>query len=335
MTPGSRPDPFTPLRLATRAGLVAEILPWGARLAGVYMPARRGPVNVVLGYPDPRDHARDTGYLGCAIGRLGGRVAHAGFTHAGRAFALPANAAPHHLHGGPGGLHARTWEVLDVRGAAAPCAVLGTTLADGDDGYAGTLQVTATYVLEDLELRVDLEAVADQSTPVSLTLHPYFNLGGDHRRRIDEHMLGIQADDILELDATLIPTGRRLAVVGTPFDFRASASIGERLAATHPQLALARGFDHTYVLREGRSADAELRCAATGITLRVHSNQPGLQFYTGQSLAPPPAVAWRAGCGLCLEPQGFPNAVNEPRFPSPWLRPGERYRNTIRYAFSC
>lgn len=333
MHSGSRPDPYTPLRLATRAGLVAEILPWGARLAALHVPARGGTINVVLGYPEPRDHARDAGYLGCAVGRLSGRVAHARFTHAGREFTLPANAPPHHLHGGPGGLHARAWDVLDLRGGAAPGAVLGTTLADGDDGYPGSLHVTATYTLEELELRVDLEATTDRATPVSLTLHPYFNLGGDHRRPIVDHTLGIEADDFLELDATLIPTGRRLAVGGTPFDLRGGALVGERLAAAHPQLALARGFDHTYVLREGRDFDAELRCATTGLALRVHSNQPGLQLYTGQWLEPPPGVGWQARSGVCLEPQNFPNAVNERGFPSPWLQPGERYRNTIRYVF--
>ncbi|MFO1265391.1 MAG: aldose epimerase family protein [Rubrivivax sp.] len=335
MRPDAGRDAFTPLRLVSGAGLEAHILPHGARLAALHVPTPRGRVNVVLGYPRPADHAHDTGFLGCVIGRLSGRVARARFGFEGREYALPANAPPHHLHGGPGGLHARAWEVRELRAGDSPSAVLGTTLADGDDGYPGKLEVTATYRLEGLDLQVELEATADRATPVSLTLHPYFNLSGDHGRPITDHRLAIHADHVLELDATLIPTGRRLAVAGTPFDLRGGALIGERLDTAHPQLAHARGFDHTYVLAAGRAGDAELRCAASGLALRVDSNQPGLQFYTGQSLAPPPGVAWRPRCGLCLEPQGFPNAVNEPGFPAPWLRPGERYRNLIRYAFSA
>lgn len=327
------PELFRPIVISSPAGLTAEILRYGARLAALRVPTRHGIRSLVLGYPRPDDFARDMNFLGCTIGRLSGRVANSAFRIASRIHRLPANDPPHHLHGGPAGFHARAWEVLDVDHGARPCVVLGLHSPDGDCGYPGNLQATATFRLDGLELSVELAATTDQTTPVSLTLHPYFNLSGSPDRPIHEHELLIHADEFLELGDGLIPTGRRLPVAGGPFDFRVRGHIGARLAATHPQLTAARGFDHTYLLRPGRPFDAELTHAGTGISMRVASNQSGLQLYTGQGLAPLPQSSWKRLGGLCLEPQHLPNAVNEPRFPPPWLRPGERYGNVIRYAF--
>ena len=329
-------SPFEPLVVGAADGLRIAVLPYGARLAALWVPTRAGPVNVVLGYTDSRHYASDRAFHGAPIGRVSGRIAQACFELSGRSHRLEPNEPPHHLHGGPLGFHARTWRVLQVDRGATPRLVLQLTLEDGADGYPGRLETTLTYTLEPDALRVELAARIDRQGPIATTMHPYFNLGGAHDRPIDDHLLAVEADDVLELDAALIPTGARLAVARTPFDFRSEAAIGERLATTHPQLHLARGLDHAYVLAPVRERDARLRHPGTGLAMSVVSNQPTLQVYSGQYLAPPTpdAAPWGPRCGLCLEPQGFPNAVNEPHFPSSLRRAGESHVNTIRYVFS-
>jgi aldose 1-epimerase len=290
---------------------------------------------VVLGYSDPRRYATDVAYHGAPIGRVSGRIAQARFELEGRRHVLEANEPPHHLHGGPLGFHGRTWRVLQLDRGSTPRLVLGLELADGTDGYPGRLEATLTYLLEPDALRVELLARVERTTPVALTMHPYFNLGGSHAAPVLDHLLGIESDEVLELDAGLIPSGARLQVAGTPFDFRDEVRLDTRLGQPHRQLELGRGLDHSFVLRPERARDARLRHPGTRIALTVSSNQPVLQVYAGHYLAPPPGAAhWRAHCGLCLEPQAFPNAVNEPRFPSSLWHPGEPWRGTIRYGFS-
>jgi aldose 1-epimerase len=327
--------PFQPIEIGHADGLRIAVLPYGARLAALWVPAHAGPVNVVLGYADPRRYANDAAYHGAPVGRVSGRIAQSRFVLEGRTYRLEANEPPHHLHGGPLGFHARAWRVEQVERGPTPRLVLRLDLADGTDGYPGRLEATIGYTLETDALRVEMAARIDRTGPVAMTMHPYFNLGGSHAAPILDHLLAVAADEVLELDAALIPTGSRFPVGGTPFDFRDEARIGERLARQHPQLQLGRGLDHTYVLQPVRERDARLRHEGTRLSMSVTSNQPTLQVYAGHYLAPPPGAApWSAHCGICLEPQGYPNAVNESRFPSSLHRGGETVRNTIRYAFT-
>jgi aldose 1-epimerase len=330
----TQPPPFQPIEIGHDDGLRIAVLPYGARLAALWVPAQADPVNVVLGYADPRRYANDAAYHGAPIGRVSGRIAQAGFELEGRSHRLEANEPPNHLHGGPLGFHGRAWRLEQVERGPTPRLVLRLDLADGTDGYPGRMEATLTYTLEPDALRVEMQARIDRAGPVALTMHPYFNLGGSHATPILDHRLSVEADEVLEVDAALIPSGSRLAVAGTPFDFRDETPIGAQLARAHPQLQLGRGLDHTYVLRPVRERDARLRDEGTRLAMSVVSNQPTLQVYAGHYLAPPPGAApWRAHCGICLEPQGFPNAVNEPRFPSSVHRGGETVRNTIRYVF--
>lgn len=327
--------PFEPIEIGHDDGLRAAILPYGARLASLWVPTRSGPVNVVLGYADTRDYGTDLAYHGATIGRVAGRIARARFELGGRTVALAANEPPHHLHGGTPGFHDRAWRVLQQDRGPAPRLILGLELADGTDGYPGRLEATTTWTIEPEVLQVELQARVDRESPVAMTLHPCFNLSGSHERSVLDHGLELESDEILELDGQRIPTGRRIAVDGTPFDFRTGRRLEDALRLEHPQSRLARGLDHAFVLRASREQDARLWHGGTGLQMTVQSNQPTLQVYGGQYLAPPPGAApWRAHGGICLEPQHQPNAVNEPRFPSPLLRPGECYRNTIRYGFA-
>ncbi len=321
-------------RLRSPAGLEADILAYGARLASLRVPTPAGPVEVVLGYPQAEGFLRDRGYLGAAIGRVSGRIAQARFARRGLQYRLEANAGVHHLHGGTPGLHARHWQLAEPVPDHGQRLVLRTRLEDGESGYPGQLDLRFEFSLERLSLRLVMSAVTQIATPVALTYHPYFNLGGIGAP-LGEHRLEIAASRFLELGPDLIPTGRETAVDGTPFDFRQPSVLGERLAMPHPQLEMARGFDHTWLLEPDRDRDARVWHPASGIELTVRADQPGLQFYTGQWLEPVAAAPWRAGGGFCLEPQGLPDAVNQPGFPSPWLEPGECYRREIRYEFAA
>jgi aldose 1-epimerase len=211
--------------------------------------------------------------------------------------------------------------VLGLQNAPRHRLLLGLSSPDDDEGYPGNLDVTVEFTVEGNELRLELEAQSDQPTPLNLTYHPYFNLGGDMRLRIP-------ASQFLPVkDSQMIPTGQRASVEGTPFDFRSSRSVVPPAVTTHPQLTHAGGYDHCWILDPARDCDAELHSASSGVRMTVRSDRPGLQFYGGQHLGPIyPELA-----GICLEPEGFPNAVNEPSFPPCILEAGVIHRSTISY----
>lgn len=316
------PDALRPLRLRSPAGLEADILPYGARLAALRVATPGGLLDTVLGYPDPAGYLEDRGYLGAAIGRVSGRIGNARFLLDGHEVRLTTNHGRHHHHGGVPGLHARCWTVDEYDTTSAHRLVLATTSPAGECGYPGEVVFRLTFTIDGLSLRLDMEAACDAPTPLALTYHPYFNLGGPEGK-VRDHQLQLAAEEWLEVDDELIPTGTFIQMRDTPFDFRTPRRIGD-----------ARRFDHTFVLRHGRPWDARAWHPVTGLALEVSSDQPGLQFYDGQWLEPIADARWRAGDGFCLEPQGFPDAVNRPGFPPPWLRPGERYHRWIRYAFA-
>jgi aldose 1-epimerase len=328
-------DAFAPRWIGSADGLRAAILPWGARLSALWVPSRRGPLNVVLGHATPQAWQNDAFYLGASIGRVSGRIAEAGYRHGGRQYRLTANQGRHHLHGGSGGLHRRTWQVLAHDTAPTPRLLLGTQCRDGEDGYPGQLQVTAEICVEAEALVMVYVARCDSDTPLSLTWHPYFNLSGDAATTVDDHRLQIHGNEVLALDREAIPTGARLAVAGTAFDFRTPARLGEQRALGHPQLELAGGHDHCYLLDPAAPLAAQLHHEGSGLTLHVATQgAPGLQLYTGQFLTPAAGSAWGPRSGLCLEPQHWPDAVNRPDWPSPVLPAGTLYRHEIRYRFT-
>lgn len=307
-------------------GLQAEVLQYGGILRSLSFPTRTGRKELVLGLPTLEAYRRDTAYLGVIAGRFANRIAGAQFELDGHRYQLTANEASNHLHGGALGFGRRVWDVLD---ASAEELSLGYRSPAGEEGYPGTLHATATFRIQADALELHLEARTDAATPVNLTNHCYFNLSGDPQVPVTEHRLTVPADRYLPVaDAAMIPTGEIASVEGTPFDFR----VGRPVANTenHPQLELAGGYDHCLVMAAGHPYTAELHSPYSGITLRMTSSAPALQFYAGHKLHfGHPDL----GHGLCLEPQGFPNAPNEPRFPNTILRPGELYSHLIRYEF--
>jgi aldose 1-epimerase len=303
--------------LKNARGLEARITNFGGIITSLLVPDRDGHVaNVVLGY-DSLDRYRDSRYLGAIVGRYANRIANARFTLNGTTYQLAANDGRHHLHGGLRGFDTALWRAAPFHTADSSGVVLDYTSPDGEEGYPGTLQTRVTYTLTDRnELMVDYLATTDRATPVNLTQHSYFNLGGADGSDVLGHVLQLNADAITPVDDTKIPTGAIDPVAGGPFDFHTPTAIGARMPAA--------GYDHNFVLNRatvGPVHAARVVEPRSGRTLDVFTTEPGLQLYTGN-----PA-------GLCLETQHYPDSPNQAGFPSTILRPGSEYRSRTVFAF--
>jgi aldose 1-epimerase len=328
--------------LISAAGMRVRILTLGCIIARLEVPDRHGSsANVVLGLDTLDGYLHRSPHFGAIAGRFANRIARGRFAIDGTEYQLDTNAAPNAMHGGRHGFDKVVWQAVH---ADAEKLVLHYVSADGEEGYPGKLDVAVTYTIGPAcELRIDYAATTDRPTVVNLTNHSYFNLAGEGSGDVLGHVVSINADHFTPTDATQIPTGEILAVEGTPFDFRQPKPIGARIREADEQLLTARGYDHNWVLR-GPSGGAVRPAAralhpASGRVLEVLTDAPGLQFYTGNSLtgalAGPSRRAYRQGDGFCLETQSFPDAPNQPTFPSAILRPGAPYASTTIFKFSC
>lgn len=316
--------------LGSPEGLQAEVLTLGGILHSLTLPVRGRRIPLVVSLPDVQAYLQDRAYLGQLVGRFANRIGGATFGLDGRRFSLPANNGANTLHGGEPGFGKQPWRVVDAGGGRGSFLRLALRSPDGESGFPGNLDVTALVTVEDNTLTLAWEARTDAPTPVSLTWHPYFNFTGKAQQPVDDHMLRIAATHFLPVSATLIPTGEVAPVAGTPFDFRAARPLRAPPAGAHPQVKAVGGFDHCWVLdREARVA-AELHSPATGVRMQLLTDLPGLQFYGGYHL---PGI--HAGAhGVCLEPEHFPDAPNQPGFPDCILRPGQVHRSFMSYVFS-
>jgi aldose 1-epimerase len=277
------------------------------------------------------------------VGRYANRIGKGRFTLDGRTFQLPVNNGPNSLHGGTRGLDKVVWSARRFENDTAAGVVLTHVAPDGDMGYPGRLDVRVTYTLTDNdELIVDYLATTTKPTPVNLSQHSYFNLAGSAQRDILGHVLQLDASRYTPVDSTLIPTGEIAPVAGTPFDFRTPIAIGARIGQSDEQLRFGRGYDHNFVVDQrgpGVQHVARVVEPTTGRTLDVSSDQPGVQFYSGNFLDG--TIHGKAGrvyghrYGFCLETQHFPDSPNQPGFPSTILRPGERYASRTVFRFGA
>lgn len=338
MPDGTLVEAFT---LKNAHGLEARIISYGAIVQSLLVPdGKGGTVDVVLGFDTLDEYVKGNPYFGAVVGRYANRIAKGRFTLDGKEYTLATNNGPNALHGGLRGFDKVVWTATPRTTPDGDALELRYVSKDGEEGYPGTLTTTVTYVLTKGDaLKIEYRATTDKATIVNLSNHSYFNLKGAGNGDILGHEIEIHAKRFTPVDATLIPTGDLAAVAGTPFDFTKPHPIGERIAAKDEQIARGGGYDHNFVLDAGgkMAPAARIKDPASGRTLEIHSDQPGIQFYTGNFLTD---MVGKGGKhygyrqGFCLESQRFPDTPNRPAFPSARLDPGKEYRQTTVWLLS-
>lgn len=342
---GTLPDgrPVPAVILSNRNGVSATVIAYGASLQSLIMPDRNGHrADVLLGYDNLQQYLEKPQFFGATVGRFANRIAKGRFTLGGKTYQLPINNGPNSLHGGNIGFDKVLWTVTKVSSGPTASVSLRYVSPDGDQGYPGTMTVDATYSLDEKNnLTIKYHATTDKPTIVNISNHAYWNLAGEGSARgAMGHRVTIPAETYLPTDSTSIPTGEFRRVAGTAFDFRTPHAIGERVRdATDQQIIFGRGYDHNWVI--GRKVTKDLHLMArvedpvSGRGFELWSNQPGLQFYSGNFLD---ATSYgkshrlyREGDALVMEPQIFPDTPNHPEFGSARLDPGQIYDNVIEY----
>ncbi len=339
--------PVTRYTLDSGHGMRVRILNYGGIIQSIDVPDRNGQANnVVLGFPDLQGYLNNTGdaktYFGAIIGRYGNRIAKGAFTLNGAQHHVPINNNGNSLHGGTVGFDSKVWQATPQNANGSVGLKLQYLSPANEMGYPGALATTVTYTVDqNNRLRIDYHATTDAPTVVNLTNHSYFNLAGEDALNIYDHKLTINADNYTPTDATQIPTGQIAPVKGTPFDFTAPTPIGAHITANDPQLLLAHGYDHNWVINRGNDTGlvqaAKAEDPQTGRTLTVSTTEPGVQFYTSNFLVGAftgtSGHIYRQGAGFTMETQHFPDSPNHPGFPSTVLNPGQTYDSTTVFAF--
>ena len=327
-------------RLVNANGLELQITNWGGRLVKAIVPDRDGkPANVTLGWETLDQYVAENGgtYYGALVGRYGNRIGKGKFTLEGKEYTLELNNAPAGipcaLHGGLRGFSLRSWKVVEeIKTADKVGLVLEITSPDGEGGYPGNVTVRATLTLDNADVwRIDWAATTDQTTPISLTCHAYWNLDGvDAGTTCMGHQLTINADKLTTYGPDMIPTGELVDVAGSPFDFRTPQTIGSRHDADHPLLKYGAGYDINWVVKKPLGAldlAAVLASEKTGRKIEVWTTEPGMQVYDGYYLPV-------RNQGVALETQHFPDSPNHPEFPTTLVKPGETMTSTTEFRFS-
>lgn len=344
---GRLPDgrPVEQFTFTNAHGIEVRALDYGAIITVLRTPDRAGHLaDIVFGFDSLSGYLDRSPYFGAIVGRVANRIARGQFTLDGATYTLAKNNGPNSLHGGLRGFDKVMWTGEQVQTDSGVGVAFHYRSPDGEEGYPGDLDVTVTYTLTPGDaLVVDYVATADKATPVNLSQHSYWNLHGDGKGDILDHVLTLNASAYTPVDSTLIPTGRIASVAGTAFDFRTAARIGARIGDRDEQLKFGRGYDHNWVLDRPEQAAGTLVRAATlvdstsGRTLDITTTEPGIQFYSGNfldgTITGKGGVVYRLRAALCLETQHFPDSPNHPNFPSIVVRPGETYRTRTVFAF--
>ncbi len=336
-------EPIDLYTLRNGNGTEATITTYGGHLVTLKAPDREGRFDdVVLGFDSLDGYLAKNPFFGALVGRYANRIANGEFKLHGETCQLARNSGGNSLHGGIKGFDKVVWTARESTLTGSPALELTYLSKDGEEGYPGNLKTMVTYSIgADDALRIDYDATTDKDTVLNLTNHSYFNLSGQGKGQILDHIVAIYADQYTPVNEHLIPTGELRDVTGTPFDFRKPMRIGDRIDDKDQQMQYAKGYDHNYVLAgEGArpSLAARVRDPLSGRVMELLTTQPGVQFYTGNHLEG--AVKGKGGiaygfrAGFCLETQHFPDSPNHPEFPSTELKPNERYRNTTIFRFS-
>lgn len=332
---GAAVDLYT---LSNGKGMEARIMTYGATVVSLTAPDKAGKyADVVFGMDNLEGYLKGVPYFGAAIGRYGNRIGHAQFTLEGKTHHTPKNDGDNTLHGGVKGFDKHVWTARE----AGDSVEFTYVSKDGEEGFPGTLTSKVVYtVTANNELRIEYTATTDKPTVLNLTNHSYFNLAGQGEGDILQHQVTIHADRFTPVDQGLIPTGELKAVKGTPFDFTTAHAIGARIGQNDPQLQFGKGYDHNWVLNgSGMKTAAEVYEPKTGRVMQVLTDQPALQFYTGNFLDG--TIHGKGGKvyghrgAFCMETQHYPDSPNKPSFPTTELKPGQTYHTVTVYRFSA
>jgi aldose 1-epimerase len=336
---GDQAEPNLSIYRIESSKIKVKLTNYGARLVDIEVPDRRGIYgDVLLGYEVPELYLADKRtHLGATVGRYANRIADGTFYLNGKKFYTDQNRGRITLHGGSHGFDKLVW-LSSIIESGVQFSLLSP---DGDMGFPGNLQVGVRFTVDDDALRVDYSAETDQDTVVNLSNHAYFNLGGSTCESIEDHLLELAADEYTPINSIMIPTGEILPVNKTPFDFRKLTRIGEHINSSDPQIEIAKGYDHNFVLKNKRGS---LERAAfvfdpiSGRTMTVYSTEPGIQFYSGNMLDGTfigrHGMPYSRRCAMCLETQHFPDSPNQPHFPTTKLTRGGNFRSTTVYRFA-
>jgi aldose 1-epimerase len=323
--------------LTNENGMTVKLINYGGIVSHLLVPDKNGKTeDVVLGLDSLQNYLNDTPYFGAIVGRYGNRIAKGNFILEGQGYTLPKNNGENHLHGGVKGFDKVVWDAEDFIFPETAGVILSYTSEDGEEAYPGNLNVKVTYTLSNKnELRINYEATTDKATIVNLTHHGYFNLKGQGNGDILDHQLQLMADRYVPVNQTMIPTGELKEVKGSSMDFTTPRSVGSRIKEVEG------GYDHTWVLNDFDGKKVRLVAKVTerksGRVMEVYTDQPGIQFYTGNfldgSLNGKGGNVYTKHSGFCLETQHYPDSPNQPEFPSVVLRPGEKYETETVYKF--
>jgi aldose 1-epimerase len=324
-------------------GLDAKVTNYGGIITSLSVADKNGvKEDIVLGYDSLSQYVDKSPFFGALIGRFGNRIAKGQFTLDGNVYNLEKNNNGNTLHGGVKGFDKVVWEVVETKtDDKSAIIVLKYISPDGEEGYPGTLTTTVTYTFTANSLNIAYSATTDKSTVVNLTQHTYFNLSGNVKGDINDHVLQLDADTMLPVDELLIPTGELLPVAGTPFDFTTPKKIGKDINEDDVQLTNGMGYDHCWVLNGGQTAITRrigsLYHPTSGRQVEIFTTEPAIQFYSGNFLdgtITGKGKLYDYRFGLCLETQHFPDSPNQPSFPSVVLDPEQTYSTETTYLFS-
>lgn len=321
-------------------GAEVTVTNYGGRIVSVMVPDKNGIMrDVVLGFDSIQGYTAVDNNLGATIGRYGNRIAYGKIKVEGVEYELPRNNYGHTLHGGPEGFDKKVFKAVQPDDRTVQLTYLSE---DGEAGFPGNLKVKVTMKLtDDNAIDIAYEAETDKQTVCNLTNHSYFNLSGDPANTILDHLLTVNADSYTPVDDTFMTDGRIEKVDGTPMDFRIPTPVGQRIDANFQQLKNGKGYDHNWVLNTGgdiSQAAATVYSPQTGISLDVYTTEPGLQIYAGNfldgTMTGKKGIPYNLRTAICLESQKYPDSPNKPDWPSPYLKPGEKYTSRCMYKFS-
>ena len=329
--------------LKNARGMSVQILDLGGVIASIKVPDSSGNfADVTTGFDYPQPYLDGAGYMGAIVGRYANRISGGKFSIDGIDYSLAKNNGDNAIHGGLVGFDKKIWDVEFLVSLHDSKLKLSTFSPDGEEGYPGRVEVSVTYTLNDQnQLTIDYSATSDKATIINLTNHAYFNLDGHHADSILEHEVMLNANHFTPIDESSIPTGAILHVAGTPLDFRQRKAVGLEIESKDQQINFGSGYDHNFVINHseigGVSLAAEVYSPNSGRVMKVYTDQPGVQFYTGNflngELVGKDGAVYGRRSAFCLETQHFPDSPNKPTFPSTTLRPGDRFASRTMFEF--